>query len=154
LIFDAMENEGNIRFVARHYRKGRFDAESAWWRLGMVPVQGVWRRFRVAAAVGGAIFLTATAAVLYHAYHPVESPSEVVAPTVESPSEIVEIVDFENAPLPIVIQRIREVYGVEVGNIPADADAYVLSLRYEGTAADLVDTINDILGTQMTVEER
>ena len=68
--------------------------------------------------------------------------------------ETVRVVDFENAPLPVVVERIREVYGVEVSGLPQDADDYVLSLHYEGTPVDLVDTINDILGTEMTVEEK
>lgn len=147
-----MEHDKDIRFVARHFRKGLFDADTAWRRMGLMPGGGFWRLYRVAAAVAGALFLTATAAVLYHEYRPVESPSGIVAPSAKAP-EGVRLVDFENAPLPVVIQRIREVYGVEVGNIPPEADKYVLSLRYEGTASDLVETINDILGTRMIVEE-
>ena len=66
--------------------------------------------------------------------------------------EPVKVVDFENAPLPVVVERIREVYGVEVDGLPENADDYVLSLHYEGTPVDLVDTINDLLSTEMTVK--
>ena len=62
------------------------------------------------------------------------------------------MVYFENSPLPVVYERNREVYGVEVDGLPENADDYVLSLHYEGTPVDLVDTINDLLSTEMTVK--
>ena len=62
------------------------------------------------------------------------------------------MIDFENATLPAVVAKIKEVYGVEVVNLPESADEYKLSLHYEGTAADLVDTINETLGTDIKVQ--
>lgn len=70
-----------------------------------------------------------------------------------SPIQAVKIIDFECSSLPDVISEIKEVYGVEVVNLPENAEEYHLSLHYEGNAADLVATINDILGTQMIVKE-
>lgn len=43
---------------------------------------------------------------------------------------------------------------MEVENIPASPEKYVLSLHYEGTPTDLIETINDILDTDMTVTEK
>ncbi len=40
------------------------------------------------------------------------------------------------------------------GNIPENADDYMLSLHYEGNALDLIDTINVILGTSMEIENQ
>ncbi len=65
----------------------------------------------------------------------------------------VKVIDFENTPLPLVVAGIEEAYGVEVGNLPDNSDELRLSLHYEGHAVDLVETINSILGTQLTVEQ-
>lgn len=145
-------DEKDITFVARRYRKGRFSVNAGWRRLGIVGSQS-WRYMRVAAAVAAMVVLTATAALIYHQY--AWEPTETV---VEQPAErqgidVVKVIDFENTPLTFVVEKIEEVYGVEVTNVPDNADEYNLSLHYEGNAVDLVMTINDILGTQMQVEQ-
>lgn len=38
-------------------------------------------------------------------------------------------------------------------NIPDNADSFKLTLHYEGNADDLVETINDILGTEIAIKE-
>ena len=68
-------------------------------------------------------------------------------------AKVVRVIDFEEAPLTDVVEKIREVYGVEVVGLPANPGQYTLSLHYEGSAIDLVETINDILDTDMTVIE-
>ncbi len=148
-----MDNDNNIHFVARHYRRGMFSTDAAWRRLGIATAVSLWRRYRVAAALAGAIALSAAAAIIYQQYNNVEPAKEPETLAI-SPMETVRVVDFENAPLPVVVERIREVYGVEVEGLPENADDYVLSLRYEGTPVDLIDTINDILSTEITVKER
>ena len=62
------DNDNNIRFVVRHYRKGLFSADAAWRRLGIAPSMSIWRRYRVAAVLAGAIALSAAAAIIYHQY--------------------------------------------------------------------------------------
>ena len=145
-------DEKEIMFVARHYRKECFSVEKGWRRLG-IGVASKWWRLRVAAAVAATIVLSATAAVIYRHYATLE-PVESVATNEVQQTEIpaVKVIDFENTPLTEVVERIRETYGVEVRNVPENADSYRLSLHYEGTAEDLVDTINDILYTEMEVE--
>lgn len=69
------------------------------------------------------------------------------------PESAVRAIDFENTPLPTVISEIREVYGVELTGIPDNAVDYRLSLHYEGSAEDLIATINEILDTKMAVKE-
>lgn len=138
-----------IDFVAKHYREGRFSVAEAWKRLGIEPVRR-FRRLRIAAAVAGAVFLSAAAAVLYHRYEAVPESVELMP---VAPAQAVRLMDFDDMPLTAVVERIREVYGVEVANVPADAAEQRLSLRYEGNAADLVAAINDILGTEMQVVE-
>lgn len=150
-----MNQEKEIRFVAERYRRGRFNTDKAWGRLG-IATSFKWKRFRIAVAVAGMVFLSATAAIVYRQYslsHHDEMEINGQFPSVESPAYIVKVIDFEDTPLPLVIDKIREVYGVEVSNVPYDATKYHLSLHYEGNAMDLVETINDILDIQMAVEE-
>lgn len=110
---------------------------------------------RIAAVTGGILFLSATAAVIYHQYAVTDNVQvETVEPKTTSPIFVVKVIDFENTPLPMVIERIKEVYDVEITNIPDNAEEYKLSLHYEGTAIDLVETINDILDTQMAVKQQ
>lgn len=144
-------DQEEIRYVARRYKPGRFNADKGWRRLGIAPSFRL-RRLRVAAAVAGAVVLSATAAFVFHRYNNV-GVQEAAVPVQETvaPELVVRVIDFEDTPLPVVVGRINEVYGVEVMNMPEDAGEYTLSLHYEGNAADLVETINDILGTQMYV---
>ena len=101
------------------------------------------------------LVLSATAAIVYHEYRQNDIPQEVqtLAPTV-TPLEEVKVIDFEEAKLSAVVERIEEVYNVKIGNLPTDADVYTLSLHYEGNPVDLVLTINEILETQLTVSEK
>lgn len=146
-----MENK-EIDFVARHYRKGRFSAASGWRRLGIAPISW-WKRYRVAAAIAGAVVISATAAIIYKEYGTEASQPEVIV-TTAGPLNEVKVIDFENAPLPVVVEKIESVYGVRVEGMPESPEKYSISLHYDGTPTDLVSAINDILGTQMTVAEK
>ena len=97
--------------------------------------------------------MTATAGIFVHDNYFSTSTPETELSESPSASEIVRVIDFEEAPLTEVVQKIKDVYGVEVTNLPTDPDQYLLSLHYEGSALDLVDTINDILDIEMTVEQ-
>lgn len=142
-----------VTYIAKRYRKGKFSVDKGWKRLNIKPAYK-WSSLKIAAAVASVVVLSATAAVIYHQYelnHTSDKPvPEVVKPAASL--EAVKVIDFENTPLPIVISKIKEVYGVEVVNIPDNATEYHLSLHYEGNAVDLVATINDILETQMSVK--
>lgn len=148
-----MDNN-DIKYIARHYKKGLFAVEPALRRINPAATKW-WTRSRIAAACIGAVVLTATAAVFVHNsyFARPSSDTEAMQPSTLPASEIVRAIDFENAPLPTVVQKIREVYGVEVIDMPADASEYSLSLHYVGSATDLVETINDILDTDMKIQE-
>lgn len=105
---------------------------------------------RVAAAIASVVVLSAVGAIVYHRYSLPEAPATVQP---EISAERVRVIDFEDAPLPTVVAKISEVYGVEVTGMPDNADDYRLSLHYEGNAGALVETINEILGTNMAVME-
>lgn len=142
-----------VDFIARHYIRGKFSADSAWRRLGIAPSFRL-RRFRVAAAVAVAVILSATAAIIYREYRMDDAVRQTAPAITASPLAEVRVIDFENAPLPDVIREIESVYAVKVEDIPETPESYTLSLHYEGTPADLISVINDILETHMTVTER
>ena len=152
---DSPRLDDDITFIAKRYRTGRFNTRNAWRHLGIGPLP-VWRKYPVAAAIAAAIVLTASAAIIYKT----TSAPDASAPVPEThagtcaTTTAVKAIDFEDAPLPEVVEMINATYGVEVENLPESAHELRLSLHYQGTAADLVATINDILGTEMTVTPR
>ena len=149
-----MKDSKDIDFVAQHYRPGRFDTAAGWRRLGIAATP---RRhiLRVAAAIAATVILSATAVVLYRSYNAGTSVRPATEqPVIVSPLARVHVIDFENAPLTEVVDRIEAVYDVRVANLPDSPGDYGLSLHYEGTLADLIAVINDILGTEMTVVEK
>lgn len=146
-----MQNN-DIDFIASRYRKGRFSAESGWRRLGIAPSFQL-RRLRVAAAIAVTVILSATAAIIYNVYR-VDDVSQPAPIEAVSPMSEVRAIDFENATLYEVVKKIEATYGVKIDNLPERPEEYRLSLHYEGTPAELIATINDILGTQMTVTEK
>ena len=143
----------DIDFIAKRYHQGRFGADAGWRRLGVAPISR-WKRYRVAAVVAATVVLSATAALIYREYGTADVPHRIVETTAVTPLLEVKVIDFENASLAEVINKIEEVYNVRVENLPGEDEEYELSLHYEGTPTDLIDAINDILGTQMTVTER
>lgn len=149
-----MDNNKEIEFIAKRYRRGSFNSRKAWKRLGIAHFSW-WSRYGIAAAISGAVFLSATAALVYKHYKSdvVAEPAVITANKPVAPTEVVKVIDFENTALPVVISKIKEVYGVEVINVPENAETYYLSLHYEGNAIDLVLTINEILDTEMRVKE-
>ncbi|MDE6352137.1 MAG: DUF4974 domain-containing protein, partial [Muribaculaceae bacterium] len=65
-----------------------------------------------------------------------------------------KVIDFENASLTEIVREIEMVYNVNIVNLPDPTLDYNLSLHFEGNPVELIDAINDILGTQMNVVEK
>lgn len=147
-----MKEDKSIDFVARHYREGSFAVEKALRSIRPVTVSW-WTRGRIAAAVVVLLAVSATAAVMIGTSLSDKEPLPEVEYQTVSATAVVRIIDFEEAPLTEVIKKINEVYGVEITDIPENAADFTLSLHYEGSATDLVETINNILGTEMTVKQ-
>lgn len=143
--------EEEIDFIASKYKSGMFSVEKGWKRLNIAPPRD-WKRIRIVATIASVIVLSATAAVLYHNASISETKVETKETTVADPKVVLKVIDFENTPLPTVIEKIKKTYGVEVTNIPDNAEEYHLSLHYEGTATDLIATINEILDTKMEIK--
>ncbi len=138
--------------MARHYKTGKFSTDKGWKRLGIATAARL-PRLRVAAVIASAIVLSAAAALVYHQLTLTDTPVvEQPMPHAE-PAKVVKAIDFEDTPLSTVISTIRETYGVEITGVPENADSRRLSLHYEGSAAGLIETINEILDTNMAVKE-
>ncbi|MDE5878043.1 MAG: hypothetical protein K2H47_11175 [Muribaculaceae bacterium] len=148
------ENNKEIQYIARHYRKGLFATEPALRRI-RPDNRPWWTPAKIAAASVVVVIMGATAAVLIHnsSINNTPAPTEQVQPSVIPAKAVVRIIDFEETPLTVVVTEIKDVYGVEVTNLPKNAADYKLSLHYEGSAADLVETINTILDIDMKIKE-
>ncbi|MDE6268196.1 MAG: hypothetical protein K2M04_03845 [Muribaculaceae bacterium] len=142
--------------MARHYQPGKFSSKKAWLRLGLWHEKW-WSPAKVAACVAITIGLTATAAYVVNTGYFTKEYGASEQPAVEQSTDsnpmTVKVIDFDNAPLPTVLAEIKGTYGADVENIPANAENYRLTLLYEGTAADLIETINEILGTDLIIAE-
>ncbi len=143
------DNKDNLEFVTRHYREGAFD-----YRKGL---DGIIRprshRAGIAAAITVAIALTASAIGLWNHYGTtppaVDNGHEETTMTAGSTEARKVKIEFNNAPLNEVVKRIETAYGVTVTNLPEEQ--HNLTLSYEGTADELIDIINSLLGTKMEI---
>lgn len=143
----------DIDFVARHYRKGLFSVRSGWRRLGIGTAVRI-RRLRIVAAIAAMVILSGTAAIIYRNNRAEDVQEQSVPVRTVGSLDEVKVIDFEDASLTDVVAKIESTYDVKVGGLPESPEEYRLSLHYEGTPVDLIATINDILGTQMTVTEK
>lgn len=142
-----------INFVAKYYRKGLFKIEPALYRIKGIR-KNFWTFSKVAAVSSIVIAIGATAAIIItNSYNPQKVETEVPVIDNTSPLLISHIIDFDDAPLSAVVEQINLTYGVEIENIPVNAEELYISLHYEGTALDLVETLNEILGTHMKIKE-
>lgn len=151
---EGKDLEREIGFIARHYRQGLFNTKKALRKI-RPTIRKIWSWQRIAAASCILIVVGATAALLIRNSFNSERPTEIektITPPLPAKS-ISKMIDFEDAPLSVVIDQISVVYDVEITNIPADAEEYRLTLHYEGNANDLIETINDILGTNLEIEK-
>lgn len=148
--------ERSIDFVGAHYREGGFDKKRAWRSLGAGRIW--WRRPGAIAASVAAIVVAASACVLVFVpsgrreEKPVQQHQAV--PVVEQTAMPVAKsthIEFNDAPLPEVVEAIERTYGVKIENVPQQSDNITLS--YDGTAAELVETLNTLLGCQMTISD-
>lgn len=147
-----MNEDSNIEFVAKHYRTGKFNADRGWKRLGIARRYWNWKRISAAAAVG-VVVVSAAAFAVYENYFAETTSQQLEIINTATPAYMVKAIDFENAPLPRVIESIENTFEVRISNIPDDAADFNLSLHYEGNVFELVETINDILDINLTVEE-
>lgn len=143
----------DVNFVARHYRRGIFSAGRDWRLLG---IDSCIRRYRrVAAAVGTAVVLTASA-IIYHVAgtsRPVsDAPDPATETTVATEVPVRHVVDVRDVTVRELAAEIERVYGVRIENLPAHEIR--LTIRYEGTAEELVETVNGVAGTDLEIRKK
>lgn len=148
-----MEGSDEVKYIASHYREHRFVVEPALRRIK--PVDRWWSPIKIAAASIVVAVLGVTATVIVRNIVFTDNTVSVESGmSVETKTEqAVRVIDFEETPLPVVVERIKEVYGVEIIDVPENAGGFRLSLHYEGSADDLLETINDILDTKMKIKQ-
>lgn len=72
------------------------------------------------------------------------------ASEVDRSDEIIRL-EFNDAPLSEVVDGVENAYGVTLTNVPEDD--LRLTLSYEGTAQDFIETVNELLGTEIRIEK-
>lgn len=142
--------EESLSFVVRHYRRGAFRPTM----LFVAPNR--WRRMAVAASIAFGVIVASACVYFLTVNEPATEPIEETAGPVasapaEAPEKVSRRIRFDDAPLAKVVDEIEKVYGVQVSPV-ADNDTTRLTLSYEGNAADLLDTINELLGTDLKLE--
>ena len=104
-----MSIDKDIDFIAKHYRKGLFSVEPA-----LIKVRGIrrviWTFPKIAAVSSIIIAIGATAAILItNSYN--SQDIETKAPVIEktSPALVSRVIDFDDTPLPVVVDKINTV---------------------------------------------
>jgi ferric-dicitrate binding protein FerR (iron transport regulator) len=147
--------EKDVDFIAKHYREGAFSEQKALKRLGFRANRFPMRKVAVAAAVV-AVAAVACVFMIPTSDNSAEPQSQIVEPVatpVGVEAAAVKRIDFDNAPLTDVVAEIQMLYDVKITNVPENSDDIRLTLGYEGNAEDVVATINDLLGTNLAVEQ-
>lgn len=156
----STQQQESLEFVTRHYRAGAFSAEDGLERLsaehGIESKERQWWRGRgiAAAAVVGAVLVASAAIYTFIAKAPANDGKDVNIEQVNTAVDAANIsqkIAFNDADLATVVKEIETVYGVNIENVPTES--YRLTLSYEGTAKDLVETINDLLDIQLKIAE-
>lgn len=145
----------SLDFVVRYYRPDAFRPDAGLFRTQVR--RPWWRRGAIAASVIAATLVASACFYTFVLKAPAPAPVEGVSAPVETaatptakPTAQVSKIEFSDTPLADVVKEIEKVYGVEITGLPENGE-YRLTLSYEGTATDLVETINEILGTGMKV---
>lgn len=145
----------SLNFVSRYYEDGSLMPRQGWYRFRLTHSMPKWRR-NVAAACIGAVVMVASASVYYVMTSSTSEREEpgmvttVVETTEQTPYKVAKI-QFTDAALKDVVKEIEKTYGVKVANVPEEETR--LTISYEGNAYDVVETINDLLGINLKIEE-
>lgn len=143
--------ENSFRFVMSHYREGAFKPRMIFYRS---PLR---TRRATAAAVAACVILVASACYFVfsnRSQEPAMTQPSVSAPTPQAESPVFAEslrLEFDNAPLPVVVAEIEAAYGVKIYGLPDDSDSIRLTLSFEGTADELIDAINQITGLTLGI---
>lgn len=149
----------SLDFVCNHYCNDAFNLKQSARILNIPSYKNIRIRRWLAAAASVAVILTVAAAywVIPSAKPDTHSEQPDVSSLVEANNTETfpetAMLEFENTPLSEIVSEIETTYGVTVTNQPTDTSVR-LTLSQSGTAAELIETINDLLSTKMQVEKK
>lgn len=142
----------SINFVSRHFKEGALLPQSGWKKFRMTH-QISYKRNIAAACVAAAV-LAASASIFYFSTTTGHSDSkETVAQVNIQEEKSIEVktakIEFKNTPLKEVVAEIERVYQVRIENVPQEE--ILITISYEGTASDVVETINELFNTKLNI---
>ena len=147
------EIDKRSEFVVHHFKDGTLLPNEGWHRFKVTHHISSFKRYAAAACVVS-IVLAASASLYY--YHDskssTETQNECLVPTEETKQTTenkIEKIEFHNASIKEVVAEIEQVYDVQISNIPEEDIRVTIS--YEGTAQDVVETINELLNTNLVI---
>lgn len=123
-------------------------APQLWWR----------RRPAVAAAIATGVLAVSAGIYALMPQHTTQPPTTATATTVveqhkpQYNEKQIARLEFTDSPLPEVVKSIEQTYGVTIEGYDENSELR-LTLSYEGTAADIVETINLTLGTELKIKQ-
>ena len=147
------EIDKSSEFVVHHFKDGTLLPNEGWHRFKATHQISSFKRY-VAAASVVSIVLAASASLYYYydSNSSSETQNEYVVPieeTKQSTENKIEKIEFHNASIKDVVAEIEHVYDVRISNIPEEEIRVTIS--YEGTAQDVVETINELLNTNLVI---
>lgn len=148
------KNDNSLDFVVRYYRKGAFKPRRLGTIVEFVPRHSFFSRRNIAAACVATALIASAGIGMYIYTHQNDSTGTSEIPAVETTattSKEVHRIEFNNVPLATVVKEIEKTYHVKISSLPEKQ--YLLTLSYEGTAEDLVATINELLGTKLEIAQ-
>ncbi|MDE6549534.1 MAG: DUF4974 domain-containing protein [Muribaculaceae bacterium] len=145
--------EESLKFVANHFKDGALLPREGWRRFKLTHHVSSFRR-KFAAACAVAVVLAASASIYFFSsyeshYEPNEKITEVGIESKKTEGVKISKIHFNNAPLKDVVAEIERVYDVKIKNVPDEE--IMVTISYEGTASDVVETINDLFNTNLTI---
>lgn len=142
-------------FIAAHFKEGAFRATEL-FRTDLAFHNRRRTMVRWAAASIVAVTLSAAAIITYN-IRSVESEKtgteQSIVGNEDGKSRAMDIIhlEFNDERLSEVIKAVEEAYGVRLTNVPDD-EIY-LTLSYEGNAQDFIETVNELLDTDIQIVE-
>lgn len=151
---EIKKTETDFQFVLHHFKEGTLLPKKGWQRFKLLHHISYIRR-NIAAASIAAVVLAASASIYYISSADRDSESKTAVTNVDTKtsntsSEVkIAKIQFRNAPLKEVVSKIESVYDVTISNLPKDD--IMVTISYEGTAADVVETLNELFDIDLKI---
>ncbi|MDE7421775.1 MAG: hypothetical protein K2N35_16415 [Muribaculaceae bacterium] len=148
---NVLDNESE--FVIGHYKDGTLLPNEGWRRFKLTHRITSFKRYIAAASVATVVLAASASLYYFYATNSNQATETIhLTPTNETQSTTenkIEKIEFYNAPLKEVVADIERVYVVSISNVPEEEVRVTIS--YEGTAQDVVETINELLNTNLVI---